>query len=81
MVNVAVMAPGATVTNGGTVADVLSLAMITTLPLAGAADDKVTVPVELEPPKTRAGFSAMPLIGVVLTRVPTTYRLESAPPM
>ena len=54
--NVAVVAPAATVTLAGTVADALLDASVTTKPPAGAAADKVTVPVLDTPPATDVGF-------------------------
>jgi hypothetical protein len=58
-VNVAVVAPAATVTDGGTVATLgLLLVNATTAPPAGAAALSVTVPVLFAPPVTVAGFSA-----------------------
>jgi hypothetical protein len=57
MVNVALLAPPAIVTLGGTcAADVLLLCNVTTAPPAGAAPLSVTVPVELFPPKTEVGL-------------------------
>jgi hypothetical protein len=56
--NVAVVAPAATVTLAGTVADALLDASVTTRPPAGAADDNVTVPVLAVPPVTDVGFKA-----------------------
>jgi hypothetical protein len=56
-VNVAVVAPAATVTLAGTVATaVLLLESETMRPPAGAALESATVPVELTPPVTLAGF-------------------------
>jgi hypothetical protein len=56
-VNVALVAPAATVTPAETVAAaVLLLERDTTTPPAGAALESVTVPVELAPPATLAGF-------------------------
>ncbi len=55
IVNVAVVAPAATVTDAGTFAAVLSSEMATLIPPAGAAADRVTVPVEFTPPITVAG--------------------------
>ncbi len=58
-VNVAVVAPAATVTLAGTVAaDVLLLDKVTTVPAEGAGPVKVTVPVEEVPPVTLEGLSA-----------------------
>jgi hypothetical protein len=56
-VNVAVVAPPATVTLDGTVAAVvLLLESVTCAPPAGAAPLNVTVPVEEFPPGTLVGF-------------------------
>ena len=56
-VNVALVAPAATVTLADTVAaDVLLLPNVTTAPPAGATALNVTVPVEEAPPVTLAGF-------------------------
>jgi hypothetical protein len=58
IVNVAVVAPAATVTLAGTVAvDVLLLVRVTTTPPAGAAALKVTVPVDDAPPIGLLGLS------------------------
>ena len=63
--NVALVAPAATVTLAGTVATaVLLLPSVTTAPPAGAALLNVTVPVEEAPPVTLVGFR--------LTEVTTT---------
>ena len=57
-VNVALVAPAATVTLDGTLAAVvLLLESVTTAPPDGAAPLKVTVPVEEFPPVTLVGFS------------------------
>jgi len=57
-VNVALLAPAATVTLAGTVAvDVLLLERETVAPPAGAGPLSVTVPVEGDPPVTLVGFS------------------------
>jgi hypothetical protein len=57
-VNVAVVAPEATVTLLGTVATVVSLlASATTVPPAGAALMRVAVPVEEVPPVTVVGLT------------------------
>ena len=59
-VNVALLAPAATVTLAGTVAAVvLSLDRETAAPPLGAGPLKVTVPVEGDPPVTLIGFSAI----------------------
>src|SRR5436190_18996093 len=56
-VNLAVVAPAATVTDAGTVATlVLLLVNATTAPPAGAAPLSVTVPVLFAPPVSVAGF-------------------------
>ena len=57
-VNVALLAPAATVTVTGTVAAaVLPLIRETTAPPVGAGPLSVTVPVEGDPPVTLVGFS------------------------
>jgi hypothetical protein len=57
-VNVALLAPAATVTVAGTVAAaVLPLIRETTAPPVGAGPLSVTVPVEGDPPVTLVGFS------------------------
>jgi len=56
--NVALLAPAATVTVAGTVAvDVLPLERETTAPPVGAGPLSITVPVEGAPPVTLVGFS------------------------
>lgn len=62
MVKVAEVLPASTVTLEGTVAKVLLLASETVMPLAGAAEAKVTVPVEGLPPPTVAGLRESPVI-------------------
>ena len=58
IVNVALLAPAATVTLDGTVAaDVLSLLSDTSAPPTGAGPLSVTVPVEGLPPTTLDGFT------------------------
>ena len=57
-VKFALVLPADTVTLDGTVAtDVLLLLRLTDAPPEGAADVRVTVPVELLPPVTLVGFS------------------------
>jgi hypothetical protein len=55
-VKVAVVAPAATVTLAGTVADALLLDKLTAVPPVGAALLRVTVPVEEAPPVTVVGL-------------------------
>jgi len=57
IVNVAEVAPCATVTVAGTVAAALLDASVTTLPPAGAGPVSVTVPVDDAPPATLVGLS------------------------
>lgn len=57
--NVAVVAAAATVTLGGTTADTLSLERATRKPPTGAAEVRVTVPVDGEPPATVVGLTEM----------------------
>jgi hypothetical protein len=60
--NVAVVAPAATVTLAGTVADdALLLPSVTTAPPTGAPADSVTVPVDPAPPTTLAGLTVTEL--------------------
>ena len=60
IVKVALVDPAATVTLAGTwAADVLLLCRLTLAPPVGAARFKVTVPVELLPPRTVPGFLPM----------------------
>jgi hypothetical protein len=56
-VNVAVVAPAATVTFAGSDATALLSDNVTTVPLAGAGPLKVTVPVDDDPPCTVEGLS------------------------
>jgi len=63
-VKVAVVLPAATVTEGGTTAAGELLDNATGIPPAGAAETRVTVPVELAPPLTLVGL---------------TFRAESIP--
>jgi hypothetical protein len=58
-VNVALVAPAATVTLAGTVAAAAPLERLTTAPLLGAGPLSVTVPVEEEPPVTLLGLSTI----------------------
>ena len=68
MVNVAVVAPAATVTLAGTCAAVgLLLDRLTTAPPAGAAAVNVTVPVDEVPPTTEVGFTVTVLSDPVRT--------------
>src|SRR5213082_3810231 len=72
-VNLAVVAPAATVTDAGTVAALrLLLVNATTAPPAGAAALSVTVPVLFAPPVSVAGFS------VIEARVAVTLVASSA---
>jgi len=58
MLKVAVLLPAATVTEVETVALVLLEFKLTAIPPVGAACDKVTVPVEDDPPATLLGETA-----------------------
>jgi hypothetical protein len=58
-INVALVAPAATVTLAGTVAADALLERLTTAPLLGACPLSVTVPVEEEPPVTLLGLSTI----------------------
>ena len=55
-VNVALVAPAATVTLAGVVEDALLSDRVTTAPPVGARPFNVTVPVEELPPNTLVGF-------------------------
>jgi len=56
-VKTAELAPAFTVTLGGTIAALLLLASVTTIPPAGAGPVNVTVPCDEVPPFTVVGFS------------------------
>lgn len=59
MLKIAVVAPCTTVTLAGTcAAPRLSLARVTTIPPAGAAEPRETVPVEPTPPVTTVGLAS-----------------------
>jgi len=69
-VNVPVVAPAATVTEAGTVADVELLLRETLRPPVGAAELIVTVPVDEFPPTTDVGLKASEdTVGAVMVRV------------
>jgi hypothetical protein len=55
-VNVALVAPAATVTLAGTLAETLLSCNVTTTPPVGAAPVSLTVAVELVPPTTEVGL-------------------------
>ena len=57
--NPALVAPAATATLGGTVAEMLLLERFTTTPPDGAVPLRVTVPVEGDPPVTLLGLSVI----------------------
>jgi len=57
-VNVALLAPAATVTLAGTLAAPLSLVSSTCAPPVGAGPLSITVPIEEDPPLTLVGLSA-----------------------
>src|SRR5438067_6756611 len=77
-VNVAVVAPAATITEVGTVAALLLLVNATTAPPAGAAALSVTVPVLFAPPVTVAGFSVIEAsTGTIFTMKPSFPRAGS----
>ena len=79
-VKVAVVAPAATVTLAGTVADALLDASVTTKPPAGAAADKVTVPVLDTPPATDVGFNVTAVSdAAVIVRLAVWDAPESVP--
>ena len=63
--NVAVVAPAATVTLAGTIADASLLDSVTTAPPEGALPESVTVPVEPVPPTTLEGLSVTETEGVL----------------
>ena len=63
IVNVAVEAPAATVTDPGTIAAVELEDKLTVVPPDGAGELRVTVPVEVEPPTTVVGFRLTALRG------------------
>jgi hypothetical protein len=70
----AVVAPAGTVTMAGTVADKLLLSKFTATPPAGAACDRVTVPVLVPPLTTDVGLTVNPSNGSVPLWVPTAYK-------
>ena len=77
-VNVAVVAPPATVTLAGTVADAELLARVTLSPAVGATAFRVTVPVELAPPRTLVGLRVTLLItGALTVRLPFTVTVPA----
>ncbi len=81
-VNVAVVAPPATVTVAGTVTDPESLARATTKPPVGAALPIVSVPVELEPPNSAVGDITKPVtFGAVSVTDPDTESAFAVPVM
>ena len=65
-VNVVLVAPAGTSTCPGTAVDGSLLCRVTKSPPAGAADARVTVPVELDPLETVLGFNVNPLRATVL---------------
>jgi hypothetical protein len=80
-VNVALVAPAATVTLVGTVAAAALLARLTTAPLLGAGPLRVTVPVEEEPPVTLLGLSVIEeRVGDVPAGVTVSVAVLLAPP-
>jgi hypothetical protein len=69
-VNAPVVAPAATVTDAGKVALELPDVSVTTMPPAGAAPVRVTVPVDGDPPVTAVGASTtLDSCGAVIVRV------------
>jgi hypothetical protein len=80
-VNVAVVAPPATVTFAGTVAaDVLLLASVTVTPPVGAGPLNVTVPVDEVPPVTVVGFKLTPLAVAAVTVIVAIPTFDVTPP-
>ena len=71
IVNVAVVAPAATVTKMGTLAAALPLTSSTSAPVAGAACERVTVPVLVKPPRTVVGLTVRLKGATVFTWVPS----------
>ena len=68
IVNVALVAPAATVTLAGTwAADVLLLVRVTTAPPDGAGPVKVTVPVDEVPPITELGLKLTEVSAAAVT--------------
>ena len=67
--NAAVLLPAATVTEEGTVAELLLLDRVTAAPPVGAAAVKVTVPVTDVPPVTLVGLTVTELKAAVATAV------------
>jgi hypothetical protein len=71
-VNVALVAPAATVTLTGVVAEVLSSERVTTAPPVGAGPLKVAVPVVLLPPVTLVGLKVtVESTGGIIVREPS----------
>jgi hypothetical protein len=80
-VNVAVVAPAATVRLAGTVAAAaLLLVSVTTAPADGAGPLSVTVPCVGLPPFTMAGFSVAELTPVGVTVIVTVAMFDNTPP-
>ena len=80
-VNVALVAPAATVTLAGTVATDALLERFTTAPPLGAGPLRVTVPVEEEPPVTLLGLSKTEdRVGGVPAGVTVSVAVCVAPP-